>query len=413
VSTLSHELNEAITDPLDPQYAWGDKKGNELGDMCGSVYGKPLGSTNPSDPKSSEYNQVINGGKYYTQAEFSNLAYSKLGYGKGCALSEALAENPTAEGVGAQSPTVGQINNDATPWTLPADGKSTSSVALGVADPAGNNVVDDHVHFTTGVESGSGRCGTLSRSDVNTDDNGYATVTYTASTSNVACWVLAVEALGGRSAESVIYQGTTEKASPTFKAAFPSTLEAGSSSTFTIKATDHSSNPIPDTRTDFAIFPGSAKSPNVDASQIHLSYSTSGTNGPFTTVPLRGSTVKDGVIQGSVGPPQGSTIPPNSTTTYTFRIALAKTVPASKTAGPLLGLEAYLDQVNSASGSGATLADTYAHQVKVPTKASPSNTTRNVLIAVAALLALVAAGAFLWRRRRNPPEQTPIEPATP
>ena len=86
IDSFSHELNEAITDPLDT--AWFDTKGNEQGDMC-TVYGAPLGSTNSSDPKGTEYNQVINGGKYYTQAEFSNLAFDKLGDGKGCGCSEA------------------------------------------------------------------------------------------------------------------------------------------------------------------------------------------------------------------------------------------------------------------------------------------------------------------------------------
>ena len=79
IDTLSHELNEAITDPLDTRFGWFDKNGNEMGDMCANEYGRPLGSTDPAHPKTTEYNQVINGGKYYTQAEFSNLAFSKLG----------------------------------------------------------------------------------------------------------------------------------------------------------------------------------------------------------------------------------------------------------------------------------------------------------------------------------------------
>ncbi len=91
VSTLSHELNEAITDPLS-QIAWNDSVGHEIGDMCAQTYGPPLGSTDPANPGSSEYNQVINGGKYYTQTEFSNHAFAAYGIGKGCAQSEALAQ---------------------------------------------------------------------------------------------------------------------------------------------------------------------------------------------------------------------------------------------------------------------------------------------------------------------------------
>jgi hypothetical protein len=414
VDTFSHELNEAITDPLAPEYAWSDSQGNEVGDMCGNSYGRALGSTNSKDPSASEYNQLINGGKYYTQAEFSNLAFSKLGNGKGCALSEALAQNPTADGVGGQSTTVGMINNDATPWSLPADGKSTSTVVLGVADPQNNNVVGDHVHFTVGLESGSGQCGTLSASDATTDANGNATVTYTASTADVACWVLAVEALGGRSAESIIYQGTMQKASPTFKAAYPTTLEAGGpQTTFTIVATNPSSKPVPNTRVDFVIFPGSSTAKSIDASQVHLSYSTAGPHGTFTTVPLIGST-GDGAIQSFVGPAQGATLPANSTQTYTFHLALAGNVPHSTTARPLISVEAYLDQVDDASGSGTTLADTYASDVKVPTAARTSSTTRNILIGVAAVAAVaLAAGAIVYRRRSRGRPGPPAQPATP
>ena len=181
VDSFSHELNEAITDPVKPQFAWFDTQGNEEGDMCGSDYGSPLGSTSASDPGRTEYNQVINGGKYYTQAEFSNVAFQKLGFGKGCAVSEAQVQSASARATGATSSTssgsagasgasqsktgattVITVVNDATPTTLPADGKSTAEVSLGVSDQAGNNVPDDPVHFSVGVRSGTGQCGTLS-----------------------------------------------------------------------------------------------------------------------------------------------------------------------------------------------------------------------------------------------------------
>lgn len=413
IDTFSHELNEAITDPLNPQFAWGDKGGHEIGDMCG-VYGQPLGSTSPSDAKGTEYNQVINGGKYYTQAEFSNLAFSKLGYGKGCALSEALAQHPTAAGVGTQAATVTTVVNDATPTTLPADGKSTSTISMGIADQNGLSVQGDRVHFRVGVESGTGQCGKLSSSDKATNAAGNADVTYNASTDDVACWVLASEAEAGRSAEAVIYQGTTKRDSPTFHAAFPTSLEAGAAPTaFTMKAVNPRSEPIPSTRVHFVIFPGSSNSKNVDASQVHLSYSTTGTSGKFTVVPLKGSTGGGNAIQGYLGPTDGATLPPNSTTTYTLRVGLADNVPASKAAGPLVGFEGYLDQVNSASGSGATLADTYATDIKVPT-AARSNTLWYVLIGVGVLFVVAAiAGALLRRRRGSQPGTPPPAEAAP
>lgn len=429
IDALSHELNEAITDPLDN--AWFDTQGNEQADMCG-VYGAPLGSTNPSDPKGSEYNQVINGGKYYTQAEFSNLAFAKLGDGKGCALSEAQvqslaggaggtsssgsggngAASPSSQSkAGSSGPAVITVVNDATPTTLPADGKSTAEVSLGVANAAGDNVAGDPVHFSVGVRSGTGQCGTLSQSDKATNDQGNADITYTASTSNVSCWVLAVEADGGRTAQAVIYQGTTRKQSPTFTASYPTTLPAGGSTDFTIKATNPTSQPLFSTRPHFVIFPGDGAPKNVNASQVRLSYSTTGANGTFTPVALTGSTINDGAIQGYVGPLQGVELAPGSTRTYTFHLALASNVPVSHNK-PLMAFETYLDQIDPADETGATLGDTYAYQVKVPSEAS-SNDTRNVLIALGAgLLAVLSViGLALWQRRREPPQAPPAAPA--
>jgi hypothetical protein len=102
---------------------------------------------------------------------------------------------------------------------------------------------------------------------------------------------------------------------------------------------------------------------------VHLSYSTAGPSGTFTPVRLFGSTIKQGVIQGYVGPLQGITLAPDSTTTYTFHVALASNVPVSKKK-PLLAFEGYLDQINPADATAATLADTYMYQVVVPSEAS-------------------------------------------
>ena len=413
VSTLSHELNEAITDPLSPQYAWSDKAGNEIGDMCTQTYGRPLGSTDPSDPSGTEYNQVINGGKYYIQQMFSNLAYAK--FGKGCTLSEALAENPNAAGTGAGATTVVSAFSDATPATLPAGGTSTSSIEVSALDATDYGVSGDHFHFNVGLQfaegqaaaSGSepgGLCGKLSSTEATTDANGDATVTYTASTYNVACWVLATEADGGRSAVSVIYQGTAQKDSPSLVASFPTSLHAGGSpTTFTAKEANPSSQPVEAAHVQFVIYPGTAKSKDVNADQVHLSYSTTGPNGHFAKLALSGSTSNGNVILGYIGPQQGATMAPKSSETITFRVSLASSIPVSK-AAPMLAFEAYLDQVNSADGSGTTLADTYATDVKVPTAAS-SNTLTYVLITIGALVVVLAiVGLVVWTRRKRQPQ---------
>jgi hypothetical protein len=402
IDTLSHELNEAITDPLDTRFGWFDTNGNEMADMCANEYGLPLGSTDPQHPKTTEYNQVINGGRYYTQSEFSNLAFAKLGFGKGCALSEALAQNPSATGTGTQTVTVAAVNNEAVPTTLPADGKATSTVELQVSDAGGYDVPGDHVHFNVGRQSGTGSCGTLSKADKTTDDYGDAIVTYTASTDNVACWVLGVDSLGGRSATAVVYQGTTRKEAPTFDAAYPKTLEAGARpTTFTMVARNRSGRALHAIRPQFVAFPGTGTRKIVKAAQIQLAYSTTGPRGTFTGVHLSGSTGGDNAVQGYIGPQQGFTLPARSTTTFTFRIALRRDTPVSKKA-PVLSFEAYLDQINSASGSGAALADTYYSDVRVPRVASTSS---DILLFVAigagVLAALTVAGFGIRRLRRG------------
>jgi hypothetical protein len=417
VSTLSHELNEAITDPLELQHAWTDTASNEIADLCDEVYGRPLGSTNPSNPSGSEYNQVINGGTYYTQEMFSNLAYAKYGNGKGCTLSEGLAQNPNADGLGTPASTVVSEFAGATPSVLPANGKATSTVLVTASDSLGNGVAGDHVYFSTGLKSGSGVCGRLSRTEATTDDHGVATVTYRASAWNVSCWVVAVEAEGGRAAESVIYQGTTQKAIPTLDGSFPTLLKAGAPpAMFTLDVANPSGQPLAGARVDLAVLSGTPNSAAVDASQVHLSYSTTGPKGRFTPVDLGGSTGNGGVIEAYIGAKEGATMAPASTRTMTFRVALASNMPVSKTS-PVMAFEAYLDQVNSASGSATTLADTHVTNVMVPGVA-PTNTMMYVLIGVGVLVVvlLAIASGLLWRRRkkhRAEPAPEPAAAATP
>ncbi len=73
INVTSHEHNEAITDQQGS--AWYDKQGAENGDKCAWTFGTALGST-----ASGQYNQLINGGTYYLQREWSN-------YSSGCVLT--------------------------------------------------------------------------------------------------------------------------------------------------------------------------------------------------------------------------------------------------------------------------------------------------------------------------------------
>jgi hypothetical protein len=65
ISDLSHEHNETITDPYGD--GWIDASGNENGDLCISSFGPSLGST-----AAGPFNEVIHGGHYYLQEEYSN-----------------------------------------------------------------------------------------------------------------------------------------------------------------------------------------------------------------------------------------------------------------------------------------------------------------------------------------------------
>ncbi len=90
IDTASHEVNEAITDPIGSQCdeeskeiigceknAWTDVIGQEVADKClppestvSGIYGEPLGGSTAS----TFYNQLIDGHHYWTQREWSNEA---------------------------------------------------------------------------------------------------------------------------------------------------------------------------------------------------------------------------------------------------------------------------------------------------------------------------------------------------
>ena len=100
-----------------------------------------------------------------------------------------------------------------------------------------------------------------------------------------------------------------------------------------------------------------------------------------------------------------------SARTITFQLAFASDVPGSK-ASPLVAFVVYLAQVNPASGSGSTLAETSATGIYVAV-APASNTIWFVVAAIAALVIVVAViGAVIWRRRKGR-RQAPSAVTTP
>ena len=91
VNTISHEHNEAITDPLGTAWYANDGNQDENGDLCAYGFGQQTGTG------AAAYNQVINGHHYDLQQEYSN------GGGGGCvqhiggpASSPTLGSGPLA-----------------------------------------------------------------------------------------------------------------------------------------------------------------------------------------------------------------------------------------------------------------------------------------------------------------------------
>jgi hypothetical protein len=82
ISPTSHEIIEAITDP-DTESGWYDSSGFEIGDECAYIYGSTRG------PKGGYFNQVINGGHFLTQEEFSNKVFASSGGTAGCVQSQS------------------------------------------------------------------------------------------------------------------------------------------------------------------------------------------------------------------------------------------------------------------------------------------------------------------------------------
>jgi hypothetical protein len=353
INPLSHELSETTTDPQvnSGRKAWRDHSGYEIGDLCSWAFGPPLGSSDPSARQSTEYNQVINGGRYYLQVEFSNYAFRRLGVGRGCQPSERAARHSSGS---TGSPT--HIYFDMSRNRLPADGRTTSS---GIVQVWGKHHVDipgDRIFFTTYALSGHGNCGTLKPRAATTDGAGSVSPVYEASRSNVTCVIVANDAEGGRSASVVIYQGSARKRAPTARATFPHKVTAGRTMTFTTSLTNPSRARIGDTQVHFLIFVPFYNSPNVTAHQVHLSLSWHGHRGPFNQVRLTGSTSNTAGILGVIGGPTGFNLRAKHTDTLTYRITVSKSVPRRRR--PILQFQAFLDQINPASGADSVLAAT-------------------------------------------------------
>jgi hypothetical protein len=426
VSTLSHELSEAFTDP--GPGGWFDSSGNEIGDECAYNYGPPLGTVSTAyGPQ--PYNQVINGHDYYTQTEFSNAAYAATGIGTGC--RQAPYSPPSAPSAAAsirrlarpdQGPggagTTSMVTVDASPSTLPADGTSTSTITVTATDSNGDPVAGDAMTvFTRDDNATPGGCGTLSNdSDVDGDAGdalvtnaaGQVSVTYTASTTSSDCYILATDTTVGTTNQTVIYQGTDDSTAPSVSETLPATLVSGGpSATFTASAMNESGTDIADARFDLYITGDDSGSTGLDASQLRLSYKDDATGGDFVNVPLSGSTSGGGVIDGFVIPDTAQALAAGATRTATFQLTLADGAAVTAVTGSPLDIETDLDQIDPADGSQSNLdrtapgavpvvavgGDTITYSGKLVTTAAPSGSAPGTAVLVAKDCTFASDGA--------------------
>jgi hypothetical protein len=388
INTLSHEIDESITDPLSsPNRAWNDSSGWETSDECAGNYGPALGTFNsgvgyPAGP----YNQVINGHDYYTQTNFDNGAYAALGKGNGCTQKLYVAPAPmtasaahsvaryahaSAADLGSDS---GSVLVDASPSNLPADGTSTSTVTVTVLDSNGDPVAGDPIAFSARSDVAMpGTCGTIGGGRLAlgetypvTNADGQATTTYTASSVDAECYVEATDLTQGDTNEAIVYQGADTGDAPSVTQTLPASLAAGGAmSTFTATATNPSSTDISDAQFDLYITGDNNGSAGVDASQLTLSYKDPATNGDFVDVPLTGSTANGGEIDGFVIPDTAQNLGAGASKTATFELTLAAGAPDSATTGAPLKIETDLDSIDPADDSQANLDRTAPTAVSV------------------------------------------------
>jgi hypothetical protein len=125
INTISHEHNEAITDPFGTGWIANDQ--NENGDLCAYGFGNQLGGK----PGTTAWNQVINTHHYELQQEWTNEN------GGGCV--QFRGESPPGPATTGSGPLVyrgGQVMHTNTTYAiywLPTPGNKTPPVITGTA----------------------------------------------------------------------------------------------------------------------------------------------------------------------------------------------------------------------------------------------------------------------------------------
>jgi hypothetical protein len=173
LSTISHEHNEAITDPYSGAwYSDGAGASGEIGDLCAWTFGTPSGAPG------AEYNQTINGHHYWLQEEYSNLSAGCVQQFSGTALPANLAP-PVVSGTAA----FGQALTTSTgTWT----GLPTSfGYQWQRCDSTGANCVDIAGATGSSYVLGAADVGERIRSEVSATNTGGASLYSAAVPSNI------------------------------------------------------------------------------------------------------------------------------------------------------------------------------------------------------------------------------------
>lgn len=358
ISVFSHELAEMMTDPLDETDTWRDGSGAEIGDICGDDYGRPLGVTDPGYPDVTKYNQLINGNPYYTQTEFSNTAWTKRGFGYGCQQRADTAAPP--------APPAGKVTLQAVDAALPADGRAKTDLYGTVSTPSDAPLANDPVQFNVYTWAGTGSCGTISGADTKTGADGTVDATYVASKDDVICAVVLKDAAAGKSTTVLVYQGRYRAVSPKGADTFPTRVAAnGRARTFGTTFLNRSNAAIDHAAISLDFFPGRS-SKTIRTSRVRLSYSLSGPRGRF--VPLRFTgypTLGDETLSLPVGDRSGQTVPPHKSLKVYYRLTILPGAFAGARAAEVFHIGSFLDQVNAAAGTSATVAETFTTYVTV------------------------------------------------
>jgi hypothetical protein len=152
ISTISHEHNEAITDPLTDNVnnGWLDSSGNEIGDDCAYTYGTALGQFNGQN-----YNQLINGDHYSIQEEWSNADATTLP--NGCVQRLGGVASPDTLAIGTpplvyQGGPVMHSNTTYAIYWLPTAGNVAAPTVSGT--PIGNQTLTSSTGTWTGAPTG-------------------------------------------------------------------------------------------------------------------------------------------------------------------------------------------------------------------------------------------------------------------